>query len=290
MKLWLYGDPAGWGEALSAVALERGHDARLFSGPNEPDDGAVFVHMHHHPDNRERDKALMVALAKRSELRLCPGPRAAALYDDKAAQWQHLGKWMPKTEIVTKMRDVNRAIGRLRLPLVSKTSEGAGSKNVRLVSTRVEALIEARDALKGKGIACHYGQAQKGYLLWQEFLRGNEYDFRVIAIGRERLILRRGNRDDRPMASGSGKEMPIQWPDAEASEVLAFADRFFDEEGFPWCGVDIVRDHKRGRWALLEMTVGWPLGNMGAHHFVSGRSCDEFWPVVMDEIEAGTVF
>lgn len=290
MKLWLYKDIGGWGELLLPIALGRGHDARLFVEAHEPDDGAVFVHMHHHPDSRGYDKELMAALAEREELQLCPGSRAAILYDDKAEQYRQLARWMPETVIVTRKQDVPAALTRLRVPLISKTSQGAGSKNVRLVETVGQAREEADQALGGDGIPCHYGERQTGYLYWQEFLAGNDYDFRVIAIGRERLILRRGNRDDRPMASGSGNEIPVQWPDDEASEVLAFADRFFAEEGFPWCGVDIVRDHKRDRWVILEMTVGWPLGKMGEHRFVSGRSCDEFWPVVMDEIEAGTVF
>lgn len=290
MKLWLYKDVGGWGETLLPIALERGHDAHLFVEAHEPDEGAVFVHMHHHPDSRGYDKELMAALATRQGLRLCPGPRSATLYDDKVEQFRQLAKWMPATMIITDPRDVPGALAKLRIPLISKTAEGAGSNNVRLVETVGQAREEADQALEGDGIPCRYDQRQRGYLLWQEFLAGNDYDFRVIAIGRERLILRRGNREDRPMASGSGNEMPIQWPDDEASEVLAFADIFFAEEGFRWCGVDIVRDHARGRWVMLEMTVGWPLGKMGEHRFVSGRSCDEFWPAVMDEIEAETVF
>lgn len=290
MKLWCYRDVSGWGEALAAVAAGRGHDSRLFVEAHEPDEGAVFVHMHHHPDSREYDKELMAELAKREGLRVCPNPRSAVLYDDKLEQSRQLARWMPQTIIVTAPRDVPSALTALRIPLISKTSEGAGSKNVRFVESVGQASDEARLALDGNGIPCHYGQRQRGYLLWQEFLSGNAYDFRVIAIGGERLILRRGNRDDRPMASGSGNEIPIQWPDAEASEVLDFANQFFAEEGFAWCGIDVVRDHKRKRWAVLEMTVGWPLGKMDEHRFVSGRSCDEFWQAVTDEIEAGTVF
>lgn len=290
MKLWLYRDVSGWGEALLPIALDRGHDARLFVEAHEPDDGAVFVHMHHHPESRNYDKELMAALAGRDGLRLCPDPRSAVLYDDKVEQHRQLARWMPRTQIVTSNRDVPGALAKLRVPLISKTAEGAGSKNVRLIETVGDAAAEAEQALEGAGIPCHYDQRQRGYLLWQEFLPGNDYDFRVIAIGRERLILRRGNRDDRPMASGSGNEMPIHWPDAEASSVLAFANGFFAAERFRWCGIDVLRDHARNRWVILELTVGWPLGKMGEHHFVSGRSCEEFWPAVMDEIEAGTVF
>lgn len=290
MKLWCYRDRSGWGATLAALAETRGHDVRLFAEAHEPDDGAAFVHMHHHPETRDYDKELMAALAARDGLHLCPSPRSAALYDDKAEQFRQIGRWMPKTLLLTNSSEVAHAIAQLRIPLISKTAEGAGSNNVRLIETVAEAAAEAEAAFVGRGIPCRYGQRQRGYLLWQEFLLGNAFDFRVIAIGRERLILRRGNREDRPMASGSGFEMPVTWPDAEASDVLDFANRFFAEEGFSWCGIDVLRDHRRGCWTICEMTAGWPLGKMHEHVFVSGRPGGEYWPMVLDEIEAGTVF
>jgi hypothetical protein len=286
MRLWCYQDFSGWGKDLRSVAVSRGHDARMFSKGSEPDHGTVFVRLHHHPDVRARDKAVMADLALNPALELVPCYRAARLYDDKAQQARELAKWMPRTAIVTSPEDAEAAIDRIGLPLMSKCSEGAGSYNVRFIQTRDDAMSEVSQAF-GKGISCHYGQRQKGYLLWQSFCAGNDYDFRVIAIGNERLILRRHNRDDRPMASGSNKEDPITWPDQEASEVLGFTDEFFAEEGFPWCGVDVVRDHEAGEWRILEMTIGWPLKNMGAHRFVSGRSGSDYWQIVMDELEAG---
>lgn len=288
MKLWIWRDRSGWWEHLRKVAVARGHDVRVFSDPTHPDDGTVFARLHHHPDVRARDKAMMAHLAPNPGIVLVPNYRSSVLYDDKAEQARQLARWMPRTMTLHSMAEAERALSALGLPLMSKCAEGAGSHNVRLIATKDQAMAEVRAVFGGAGIPCHYGQVQKGYLLWQQFLPGNDYDFRVIAIGRERLILRRGNRDDRPMASGSNREMPIAWPDKEASEVLAFADAFFAEERMPWCGIDVVRDHEASRWVVLECTVGWPLGNMGAHNFVSGRSGKEFWQIVMDELEAGT--
>lgn len=286
MRLWIYRDRSRWCDALASVAIARGHDARTFADPRVPDRGAVFARIHHHPTSRLRDKAAMAHLAVNPDLHLVPGYRSAVLYDDKAEQVRQLARWMPRTEIAYSMEDAEIAVRRLGLPLISKCAEGAGSHNVRLIETAAAAMDEARQAF-GAGIAVHYGQRQQGYVLWQQFCARNSYDYRVIAIGTERMILRRGNRDDRPMASGSNREVPIEWPDREASDVMSFADSFFAAEAMTWCGIDVVRDHASGRWVVLECTTGWPLSNMPAHRFVSGRSGADFWSVAMEQMEAG---
>lgn len=287
MKIWLYDDYSGWGRKLLPVALGRGHDARLFLDPTHPDEGHVFVRLHHHPDVRSRDKRAVAYMAQRPELILIPDYRSSVLYDDKAEQQRQLARWMPKTAIFYSPGAADRALARIGLPLMSKCAEGAGSYNVRLIRTRDEAMREVSVAFS-EGLPAHYRQRQEGYLLWQQFLPGNDYDFRVIAAGRERLILRRGNRSESdPRASGSNKEMPIVWPDAEASEVLDFANRFFEEERFSWCGIDVVKDREAGEWRVLETTTGWPTGNNAAHKTVSGRNWGEFWQIIVEEIEAG---
>jgi glutathione synthase/RimK-type ligase-like ATP-grasp enzyme len=228
----------------------------------------------------------MERLAENPRLHLIPSLRAARLYDDKLAQAEAMERWMPRTIAVHDERDVDAALGQIGVPLISKASQGAGSYNVRLVETREAAFREAELIFSGRGIPLHFGEVQRDYLLWQEFLQGNAYDFRVIAVGRERLILRRGNRKDRPMASGSGIEMPVTFPDAEAESALEFADRFFAEEDMRFCGIDLVNDRRTGAWRLLECTTGWPLGKMALHTLVSGRPGTAFWDIVLDEIEA----
>lgn len=288
MKLWLWRDHSRWYEHLQRAAIARGIDVAVFSDPREPDSGTVFGRIHHDPAVRDRDKAAWAYMAANPALDLVPSYRASVLYDDKAEQARQLCRWMPRTIIAYSMGEAERAIDVLGLPLMSKCAAGAGSHNVRFIRNRDQAMREASAAL-GAGLPVHQGQTQRGYVLWQRFLPGNDYDFRVIRIGGDRLILRRGNRKDRPMASGSGAEMPITWPDAEASEVLDFADSFFAAEQMPFCGIDVVRDHDGGQWRLLECTTAWPLGKMDQHRFVSGRSGAEFWALVIDQIEAGAL-
>jgi len=52
------------------------------------------------------------------------------------------------------------------------------------------------------------GDVQRGYFLVQEFLEGNDYDTRAVAIGNRAYAYRRFNRPDDFRASGSGLRDP----------------------------------------------------------------------------------
>lgn len=290
MLLWFYEDHSGWGQKLHDLAIERGHDARLFRDPAKVEGGIAFVRMHLNPKTRTDDKYAAASLAVRG-VKMVPGARAARLYDDKVTQAAEIGKWLPRTIVAETKDDARKAAASLGLPLMSKTAEGSASKNVRFIQSEKQLRREI-DLAFGDGIKGQYMRLQHGYVLFQEFCPGNDYDFRIIAIGRERLILRRGNREDRPMASGSDREIPVlmqgQWPDLEAEEVLAFANRFFAEEGFTFCGIDVVKKADGG-WAILEMTTSWPTKLMHQHRFVSGRPGAEYWDIILDELEAGAL-
>lgn len=289
MKLACYDDSAAcWGRSLAALAAHRGHEAQLFREAGEvPAGSTAFARLHNHPRSRDRDRDLHRALSGRADIALVPDGPWYDWYDDKRAQAEDLAQWLPTTVIYEDAESATRAIdaGAWEFPFVSKSVEGSASHNVRLIRTPEAARREIEQAFGADGIAVHYSGRQRGYLMWQKFCRGNHYDFRVIAIGAQRVILRRGNRPDVPFASGSDSEMPVTWPDAEASRVLEFSDAFFAAHGLTWCGIDVVLDG--GLAVLLEVTCSWPLKAFHLHRFVSGRKGEDFWPVVLDEIEAG---
>lgn len=286
MNLWFYADLSGWGARLFEAALKRGHYAFL-SRDAETSDAAdcAFVRMHLDPATRAHDKTVVARLAEK-QIKVVPSARAARLYDDKIAQAAEISRWLPQTFVAKSRAEARAAVLALGLPLMSKAAEGASSRNVRFIRTIDDADREI-DLAFGPGIPSQYNARQKGYVLFQKFCAGNDYDFRVIAVGRERLILRRGNREDRPMASGANKEMAITWPDAEAAEVLDFADQFFSIEKFSFCGIDVVKDC--GDWRVLECTTSWPTKNNDAHRTVSGRNWGDFFEIILDEIESGAL-
>jgi hypothetical protein len=123
-------------------------------------------------------------------------------------------------------------------PKVFKLRAGAGSKNVRLVRTRREA-IRLVKRMFGPGMSCNdlfcshvwrpsalvgtvrhqaarlyrlfhgrdpdpYWQRQKNYVLFQDFLPGNMFDTRVTVIGERAFAFRRHVRPRDFRASGSG--------------------------------------------------------------------------------------
>lgn len=291
MNLWCLDDAGGWGRALQSKALARGWNARLFSSCVDVDehDGYAFMRLNQTPPRINHEKATAEGL-NATPLVLIPDITQLRLYDDKLQQALTFSKWMPPTLVFRALDNAERlaafAVDCLGLPFISKTSEGSASHNVRLIKTRTDAAGEAVAAF-GPGIPARYTR-QEGYLLWQRFLPGNAYDYRVIAVGRQRLILRRYNRDDLPFASGSGRCEPVVALDVETEHVLETANRFFADAKTNWCGIDLVRDPDSLEWKLLEVTLGWKLSAYApCKFFGTPFTGADIWRVLCDEIEAG---
>lgn len=245
------------------------------------------MRLHHRQPHRDEHKRIAAAMSARG-VDYIPGKWLARLYDDKVEQSRQLAKWLPETFVVETAEEAGRLLdeGRMAFPFVSKASEGASSQNVRLVRDEAQARAEIADAF-GPGLAKSYHEKQHNYLLWQRFCPGNDYDFRCIRIGSERLIFRRYNRPDVPFASGSGREEVRKGGlDDELEAALAHADAFFAAGDFRWCGIDLVKDE--GRFVVLECTVGWPNPKPKWPHLtVSGRPWLDMWKIAVEEIEKG---
>lgn len=300
VKLWCFDDAHDLGKQLLEAALLRGHDAHLFEDPRTPADGFVFMHMHHHPSVRMLHKRVMSILSMNPDLTLVPDYRASVLYDDKLEQARQLAKWMPRTRVFYTPGASRRFLDtHPALPFMSKALDGASSHNVRTVSTYDEARVEIKQSFSDLGIKCRYGQAQRGYLLWQDFIPGNQFDIRAIAVGRKRLLLRRNNRADRSILPSAGSVAPIKdLTDPDILGALRTADSFFRAEGFNWAGVDLVKDQANDRWAVLETTVSWTLSGYaesafmdcsGDHPKVMPIMGAGIWEVLLDELEAGAI-
>lgn len=302
MKLWAYEDVHYWGPGLVEAAGKRGYDARLFDEPRAADEGIVFWHMHHHPNVRQVHKRAMALMTMNPRLLLIPDYRSSILFDDKLEQARQLARWTPRTNVFYTPKAAREWLENAEYPFMSKSAEGASSHNVRLVENYKAAHEEIKYAFSDRGIRCRYALAQRGYLLWQQFIPDNAYDLRVIAVGNKRLVLRRFNREGVPMASGSGKLEPIKVLDAEAASALAWSNSFFTHERMPWCGIDLVSSPNRfdetcKQWHVLECTVSWTMTGYNDCSFFNhdaregdkgiGRTGAQVWEVLLDELEAG---
>lgn len=294
-KIWTFDDAHHWGSQLATAAKERGHDAHLFDDPRQPDHGYVFMHMHYHPTVRTQHKRAMAIMAMNPHLTLIPSYPSSVFYDDKAEQTRLFARYMPRTHIMYTPNGARNMLNTMTLPFVSKSSEGSSSSNVRFVQTLDEAKQEIRLAFSDIGIKCRHGLQQRGYLMWQEYLPDNNGDIRVLAIGAQRLMLRRKNRGDLPVANPNEfepiTEVQVGTPVGDAFE---FANAFFMREGIGWGGVDIVYDKVNKRWRLLEVTVAWTMHHYSEcrfidfNGFVLGPKGDSIWSMLISEMEAGS--
>jgi glutathione synthase/RimK-type ligase-like ATP-grasp enzyme len=271
----------------------------MFDDPRQPDTGFAFMHMHYHPQVRALHKRIMQVMAMNPKLTLVPDYRMSVLYDDKAEQARQLSKWLPRTQLFWTPNGARNFLEKhVRFPFVSKTQEGSSSANVRLVETLDQAKLEVRQAFSDIGIKCKYGQVQRGYLLWQDFIPDNAGDYRIVAIGSKRIMLRRDNRGDRAVSTGPGQITPIRTLTEASLAALEFAHDFFIEEGVKWGCLDVVYDKAKERHFALETTVGWTMHaytdcafmrwdpNAGAW-MNDGRLGSDVWSVLVEEMEQG---
>jgi glutathione synthase/RimK-type ligase-like ATP-grasp enzyme len=290
MRLLCLDDRGHWGRDLAAVAHARGWEAHLFEAgePLRPADYA-FMRINQGGERMEREKRAMWRIAQLG-VRTIPELNHGLLYENKVGQAHAFRDWMPPTRVLTDVAAAEGAIGELGYPFISKARDGSASRNVRLIESEDQARQEIQLAF-GSGLPTPHRLGtgiQKGYLIWQQFMGGNAYDYRVIAVGRQRLLLRRHNRPDIPFASGSGLCEPITALDVETAAVLQAANEFFAAAHTNWCGIDLVRAPDSGRWYVLETTLGWMLKAYLPCAFIGTRwTGADIWNVLLDEIEAG---
>lgn len=327
MKIACLGTDRGqWGQTIASLAVARGHTAYLFRTADEVPRGAdapdyVFTRIPQFPPNLEAGIRAYGALWDRGESRFIVDLDTVRYYEDKLAQAEAYASWMPVTltntlddtsdrmPVVPLIEFLHSADQALGYPFISKASFGSASANVRLIQDRKAAVADMMDAFQ-TGIPSRRGGSalQKDHLIWQQFLPCNEYDYRAVITGNLVMLLRRYNRDDRPMASGSGKTEPVQTDlNDETRAVLEQAFRFFEANNIKWGGIDLVCDysvpghwlHNSDRandpnaWRVLETTLGWSAPAYKHcvyftrdHHYTAYRGHSIF-NLLLDKIEQG---
>lgn len=202
-----------------------------------------FMWRHGHYANvRQIARRLLPVLENCLGLVVYPDQNTCWHYDDKIAQaylFESVGLPAPKTWVFFDRGAALDWANSAQYPVVVKLWSGAGSTNVRMVRGLSEAreLIEImfRRGVHGlDDLAAHSVRARRSlrkaakkltgrihpsdlrewanawemhrnYVLFQEFLSGNDYDTRVTVIGDRAFAFRRFNREDDFRASGSGK-------------------------------------------------------------------------------------
>ena len=173
-----------------------------------------------------------------------PNFRTSWHFDDKVAQkylFESIGAPLVPSYVFFDKQEARLWVDQTSFPKVFKLRSGAGSQNVRLVTTRLECLkiinvafgkgfpkydawgsLKERlykfrknkmpfvEVLKGIIRLCYapsYSRLnanESGYVYFQEFIPNNDSDIRIIVIGNKAFGLKRYVRDGDFRASGSG--------------------------------------------------------------------------------------
>lgn len=305
--LYCYNDTqSGWGGTLRDAANARGMkactvDERTFRPGidllEEP--GLLFSRVNQFEPAHTPSKQFCLAMLTQPGISGIQTERDILHYERKDLQARDFTEFMPDTFIGTKIDDALRGIERLGLPIVSKAAFGSSSATVRKLSTAHEAVADATDCLSG-GIKFKRRGTQRGYFIWERFLYGNDCAYRVVRIGEWYWILRVHNRPGDFRASGSGLHAPVAPDESEhVANLFATALQFFRSTGTKWCGIDMLYDHERSCWQIVETTLAWNLSKPGANaacpvfdsqgrlHPRNYHGCNQF-ELLLDEIEKGT--
>lgn len=283
MIVWCFDDAHNWGRDLLTAANVRGHDARLFDNIRQvKEPGVVFLHMHAHPAVRLHHKRIAAHFASDPDYKLIPNYRLSSLYDDKLEQLRQLSPYMPPTRIFTSPTQARNFLEtQPPLPIVSKSAEGSG---VRIQRTYDDLYKEIRLAFSDLGVKNRFGVRHHGYVFWQKYTGDHDYIMRVISIGQQRMIVRRGRRQD----NGSRPLAVITELDNEATSALTFAHELITTQRFNWGAFDLIR--YGDTWKLLKLTVGWHVTRYSDCVFLpANRKGSDVWEVLLDEIERGNM-
>lgn len=240
-------------------------------------------------------------------------------YDDKVAQtllFAALDIPTPRTWVFFNRDDAITWAEKAMYPVVVKLAAGAGSSNVALIgdissakrfinnmfsnwnnvlpvsatSRGIENTIASlRILLRGRSTLDYRDEEpQKGYVYFQEYLKGNTFDTRITVIGNRAFAFRRFVRDDDFRASGSGKIcflndridqrfIRIAFDAASKLRTQSLAvDALYTEDGQPVIG---EISYTYASWAVHDCPGHWVLdgdAESGELHWIEGN----MWPEV----------
>ena len=194
-----------------------------------------------HQRERHLAKRIVFSIEQALRIPVFPDWKTAWHFDDKVGQRYLLdaaGIPAPRTWIFWNHEEALEFCRQAKYPIVLKLAQGIVSENVKLVADRTEAefwvnnmfgegvdslnkwpppigwrklrkrLGAARRMLLGQPLQTVFASLERGYVLFQEFLPGNEFDTRMSVIGDRAFGFRRHNRPGDFRASGSGR---IDW-------------------------------------------------------------------------------
>jgi glutathione synthase/RimK-type ligase-like ATP-grasp enzyme len=171
---------------------------------------------------------------------LIPGIEHFIAHENKSFQTIFLqNKKIPyvNSRVISNYEEGMRYFNENNLPFVVKTSDGWGSRGVKLIKNRIKFKYFMLRNLKDR----YHGSKGLGKIVVQEYLKDLEGDWKILIFGNKIAGLYRLNRKNDFRASGSGQ---IQFEDVP-EYILNFAFEVKEELKVPWCSLDVF-DTKEG--------------------------------------------
>jgi len=239
-------------------------------------------------------RSILLAAEQRG-LKVYPSHQSVWHFDDKVAQkylLESIEAPLAETWVFFERTKAEAFLEGATYPLVFKLRRGAGSLNVRLVRNLRDGRALAR-AMFGRGIktfpvasgtARAVGRAkrkstapllergrralsntlrkllrddrERDYVLFQEFVPGNEHDTRVTVIGDRAFTFRRAVRVNDFRASGSGRN---SYPDSQDvdEDLIRIAFCVTERLGTQSLALDFVRQGGTSEPLLLEVSYSF---------------------------------
>ena len=278
-----------WIKQIRRIAHERNNWSfvSLNIGDGIPTGAFVFFRPTMNEKQLAREKEWIRHHVDREDLCFVTDEAQCLMYEDKCAQAFAFDRFLPDTRVFF---DRDAAYSWVEQhcdwPIVSKAAVGASSQYVNIID-KVEALAIVNQAF-GDGIPLNHSNwdRQKGYVLFQRFLPGNDFTWRVNVIGDEVAVFQRFNYPNKAVAQ-TGNTKPIQSMTDEVAEVIEYAREVAAAIGSKWVALDILRDF--GKLRLIETSLAWPWPGVGdgAIFFPSGRPWYEMFELMFDQMEKG---
>ena len=236
--VYAYGDPKGWGRRLAEEA--KGVKVNLIQVAGKAKPGSLCFVRQDQQGKEKMRTARMAKILRRKGCRVFPSEQECRWYDNKVGQHKALKDWMPETFISKSKTEAREWADTADYPFVSKLSEGASSRNVRLVTDReqAEAVISQQD-----------------YVYFQRLIPDQTCDYRVTIMGDYMMGLVRDVREGDFRASGSGSNRHMDFSTDRERQAAELCQEIARKLGICWTAFDVVFDGDTP--LVLEMSCSW---------------------------------
>ncbi|MFX0199572.1 MAG: RimK family alpha-L-glutamate ligase [Candidatus Hodarchaeota archaeon] len=245
--------------------------------------------------HRQIAKSILPIIENRMKIKCYPNSLSSWIYDDKIREYYLLKQHdfpFAKCWIFYDKTNAEAFVRKSRYPIIFKLRSGAGSRMVRMIRNRSEA-VQYVNLMFGRGIGYHSGlpgdladgirrmgmqkllrvklggirkkitsrdafsqdwATHKNYILFQKFMPGNAYDTRVAVVGKRAFAFQRLNIVNDFRASGS-QNYNFD-PDAIDLKFVDLAFRISRTFGFDTMAYDFLYD-ENGQASLVEISYAF---------------------------------